>query len=67
MGLFGFKPSRLQPAISQDLVAYYKRLRPVRMWLNNEAYDEGRYIQQLRQRGSPLAAVIDELAAKNAA
>lgn len=32
-----------------------------RCWQNNEPYDEARYIQSLRKRGSPLCKVMDQI------
>ena len=37
MGLFGFsKTSVSQTTVFKDIVAYYQRLRPIRLRLNNE-------------------------------
>jgi len=37
MGLFGFsKASFPQTTVSKDIVAHYRRLRPIRLRLNNE-------------------------------
>ncbi|MCZ6671786.1 MAG: IS110 family transposase, partial [Verrucomicrobia bacterium] len=32
-----------------------------RCWQNNEPYDESRYIECLRKRGSPLCKIMDQM------